>query len=489
MSMPLTREQKIEYLELAEEKRRRGARARHLDFMQYVWRGLDPFAIGFHTRAICARIDKAIADYREGKTTYLLINVHPRSGKTEIISKKLGPHFLGEFPQAEVMQVSYAADLAIRFSAHGRSIITDPLYQSLYPNVKLTEDANQKKDWRLTAGGGLMAAGLQGGLTGNGFALGILDDYCSGRAEAESKVQRDNAWDAFTNDFLTRIAPVGIVIVLATQWHVDDITGRIKQAMADDPAFPRFEIMAFPAKAADYEGEGEYPNEYLFEERYSKQWYETQYATLGKYSASALMDCRPISRSGGRFGVGNIEWLDALPDKPLRWVRVWDLAHTAKQRSGDDPDFTSGTKLAFEKRPGDPVPHLWVAHVFRTREDAAKRDPMIKAIAMADGAQIKQGVEVSLDAKDAFQYFRQAMPQISWYAIQCKRGDKGTRATPLEPIFEAPGHVHVLRGKWNDDWIDELLRFDGLGKDHDDQVDNLSAGYIWLMTQYVGVGG
>ena len=57
------------------------------------------------------------------------------------------------------------------------------------------------------------------------------------------------------------------------------------------------------------------------------------------------------------------------------------------------------------------------------------------------------------------------------------------------PMFEAENHVHVQRAAWNDDWIDELLRFDGTGKDHDDQVDNLSAGYHWQMTQYIGVGG
>jgi predicted phage terminase large subunit-like protein len=68
------------------------------------------------------------------------------------------------------------------------------------------------------------------------------------------------------------------------------------------------------------------------------------------------------------------------------------------------------------------------------------------------------------------------MPQISWKSI-LEKGDKAARATPLEPIFAAPGHVHAERGEWNDAWIDELLRFDGSGRDHDDQIDNLSAGY------------
>lgn len=333
-----------------------------------------------------------------------------------------------------------------------------------------------------------MATGLQGGLTGNGFALGILDDYCAGRAEAESKVQRNNAWEAFTNDFLTRIAPVGIVIVLATQWHDDDITGRIIRAMRDDPDFPRFEMMRFPARAKDYSGEGKYPGEYLFEERYGKDWYLKQYAQLGRYSSAALMDCNPMLRTGGRFSIDNIEWLDAIPsDKKLRWIRTWDLAHTAKERGGDDPDWTAGTKLAFEKVNGDPVPHLWISDVVRTRDEAPERDAKIKAVSRMDGPGVRQCVESSLDAKDAYPYLKRSMPEISWNKVVMGKGDKATRAVPLEPIFEAPGHVHVKRGAWNDEWIDELLRFDGLGKEHDDQVDNLTCGYYYqISSSHVG---
>ena len=42
--------------------------------------------------------------------------------------------------------------------------------------------------------------------------------------------------------------------------------------------------------------------------------------------------------------------------------------------------------------------------------------------------------------------------------------------------------MHLVRGDWNEDWLEEILRFDGSGDGHDDQVDNLSAGYIMLMT-------
>lgn len=473
--------------EAINESRARRALGSHLDFMDYTWAKKEPFLKGFHTRRICAEIDQAMKAFRRGESTYLLVATHPRSGKTDLVSRYLGPHFLGEFSDKEVMQASYQANLAATFSTFGRNIVRSPKYRALYPKVLLSSETNKKDDWVLVdtegqpTGGRLYASGLLSGLTGNGFHLGILDDYCAGRADAESKVFRDKTWAAFTDDFMTRRAPVCICIVLATQWHVDDINGRIKREMAENPDFPQFKVLSFPARSSDYGGEGAYPGEFLFLERYDETWYRSQYATLGPYSSSALFDCNPIVREGGRFDLSMIDWQDEMHvDTDKKWVRVWDLAHTAKQRAGDDPDWTSGTLLAFVQEPDDPVPHLYIANVTRTREGAAKRDPIIEGIAKSDGPYIRQALGHSVDAKDAFEYITSHLPEISWTPI-IEQGDKGARATPLEPIFAAPFHVHVKKGDWKEDWVDELMRFDGTGKGHDDQVDNLSAGYQMMI--------
>jgi predicted phage terminase large subunit-like protein len=405
-----------------------------------------------------------------------------------MVSRYLAPHFLGEFPCDEVMQVTYKAEFAASFSAFGRNVMRSERYKRLYPNIQLSEDTNKKNEWLIAdsngknTGGKLFASGLHSGLTGNGFSLGILDDFCSGRAEAESLVQRNNAWEAFTDDFMTRMAPIGIVIILATQWHWDDIIGRIQKAMQDDDNFPKFESLSFPAKARNYKGEGKYTGKYLFLERFTEDWYKSQYATLGQYSAAALLDCNPQIRTGGQLSTDGIVFQDIkeFPDLfRIKYARIWDLAHTKKQRTKDDPDYTSGTVLAFQEVPGDPVLHLWVKHVMRIREGANKRDAKIKQVATIDGTFIRQAIEDSPDAKDAYQYITKALPQISFNKINISGGDKTVRATPLEPIFETPNHVHVAKGDWNLDWLDEIMKFPG--GTHDDQVDNLSAGYIFLV--------
>lgn len=486
----LTLDEEREFLELSELAFQIDARKNHLDFMRYTWRkGTDdPFVVGFHTRKICERIDKSFADFRKGISTNLLISVHHRAGKTDIVSRYLSPHFLGEFPDKEVMQTSYQARLAGKFSSDARDIVRSAYYKKLYPKIYLSKESNAKADWTLVdvngtpTGGKLFASGLSSGLNGNGYALGILDDYCAGRKQAESLVQRDSAWDAFRSDFSTRTAPVYIRIVLATQWHWDDINGRIRKEMAENPDFPRFEILSFPAKAKDYKGAGKYPGKYLFLERYPESWYKNQYATLGKYGSAALLDCDPQFRTGGVLSTDGIVWVEEkdMPSIDVkRWQRVWDLAHTAKQRAGDDPDWTAGTLHAFERIPGDPVPHLWIRHVERIREGAVKRDDEIKRRIITDGKFVKQYVENTSDAKDACEYIKKLVPEYSVSEVNTAgKGDKLVRATPLEPIFEAKGHVHVMIGSWNDDWLDEIMKFDGSGKQHDDQVDNLSAGWL-----------
>lgn len=489
---PLSAKEELELIRLLELEEKDKIRQSHLRFMQYCWmknKEKEPMLIGFHTRKICQRIDQAFQDFREGKSTYICISVHHRSGKSDIVSRYLGPHFLGEFPNEEVMQVTYSADTSIKFSSFARNIMKSDNYISLYPNVKLSTETNKKNEWLIAdrfgrnVGGKLYASGLHSGLTSNGATCGIVDDYCSGREEAESPVQRNNAWDAFTDDFMTRLAPVHIVVILATRWHWDDVIGRIQQAMKDDSNFPRFEFMTFPAKAVDYETPEDYPGEYLFLERFNKRWYIEQRAILGKYSAAALLDCNPDMRIGGQLSTDGIVFHEPkeIPDVfHLKWARVWDLAHTEKQRQKDDPDWTSGTLLAFEDKPGDPVPHLWVKHVSRIREGATKRDKHIKKIIDMDGPFITQAVENSTESKDAYEYLSNALPAIKWQQVSIAGGDKTVRATPLEPIFEAPGHVHVARGDWNTDWLDEIQKFTGTGNEHDDQVDNLSAGYILL---------
>ena len=443
----------------------------HLNFMAYTWQNKsESFAVGLHTKEICKSIDLAIDKFRQDISSFLVITVPPRHGKSQIVSRTLPAHFLGLFPDCKVILSGHTADLTEGFSEESRDLIKTETYQELFSTVTVDQDNSSKSHWKIAGREGeCYSCGISGSVTGQGGNLIILDDYFRGRAEAESDAARNKIWSAFTDDLMTRRAPVSIVIILATRWHVDDIIGRIEKKMKEDSAFPRFEIKSYPAFSDDYE-EG-----ILFPERFSKTWYTEQKATLGEYASAALLQNSPTVRGGNMFNVDAVvrTKLEDYPD--IQYFRIWDLAHTAKERNKPDPDFTSGTKLGMRTKPGTREWELWIKDVKRMQLKAPERDNQIRHISEADGVYVKIGVEDSIDAKDALATMRTVFNGRRTVLSARGKGDKVVRASVLEPIFEA-GNVHIpVEAPWISDWIAEISAFPNGA--HDDQVDNLSAGY------------
>ena len=175
------------------------------------------------------------------------------------------------------------------------------------------------------------------------------------------------------------------------------------------------------------------------------------------------------------LAVDEINLYDDTTEWPrrLRWMRVVDFAHSERQRSGDDPDWTAATLLAFHKD-ADGALHLYIRHVGRIRGTTVGRDAYLQSLfdSDPDGTEIVlERTTDSIDAVEAWKYSLRGKRRVSTWSPST---DKVVRASWLEPIFEA-GHVHVLRGEWLHEWMDEVRAFPSVA--HDDQVDTLTAGY------------
>lgn len=472
------------------------ARRYLLSFMKRFWRKKgSPLKVGLHTKAICDHIDTAIKNYDKGISSFLIITVPFRHGKSDIVSRYLPAFFIGNHPDDDIMVVTYSGGLSSGFTRFARDIVRTDEYKRIF-NHTISSESSANNNWQLNDGiGVVVGSGIQSGITGKGYNLGILDDYCANRADAESQLIRDKTWESFTNDFFTRQAPVCITIILATPWHIDDVIGRIKNITNEnsrdyDPNFQKFDIISFPAKDGEAEvknnkGEWEVVKyDYLFtpktlstgeviEGRYNEDWYIRQFSALGEYNANALLQCNPMQKSGNYIAVSRIVIHDTEADFPnTKYYRVWDLAHTKKQTIKDDPDWTSGTLLTYTKVEGSW--HLWVKDVSRIRESAGERDKFINNVTELDGESVTIAVENSVDSKDAVNHLQDILRGKRVVKALNINGDKVARASYVEPIFEA-GNVHILKGSWNNEWVRELRDFPN-GK-HDDQVDNLSAGY------------
>jgi predicted phage terminase large subunit-like protein len=455
------------------------ARRHHLDFITYTWTRGEPYVVGRHTRAICDRIDRAIADYRAGRSTFIVVNVPFRHGKSEILSRHLPPHFLGLFPDQHVLLATYSAELAGDHSRDARRIMRSEQYQQVFPGVSVADDSSAADRWGIQGkAGGMFAVGFGGSMTGRGYACGLVDDFLKSREEAESALNRERVWQSFTNDFLTRRAPVSITFVLNTRWHQDDLVGRIQKAMSADPTFPRFEVITFPASS-----DGTFaPDTLLFPERFPAEWYAQQRAALGTYGTASLLQQNPIPRGGNLLKTGKIQIHNSMDEFPadLRYGRAWDLASTVKETLKADPDFTVGLKGAIQDVQG--VPHIWIADVVRGQWEAPERDRRIVLAAQLDGGGVRVGTESVAGYKDTFTRLQQVLAGVATVQAIVPAGDKMVRASPLEPIFEA-GNVHLLRAPWTADFLAELEAFPS--GNHDDQVDALTG--LWIMLQRTGV--
>ena len=318
---------------------RRKAQTDFLAFLAYVWWMPTPLKIGRHTRAICNRLTKACRDYLlYGMTTYLVITLPYRHGKSDMMSRALPPFFLGMCAAKEpnVIMSGYGASLIEGFSSKAQEIIRSEAYQRVFPSIKIGKRASAA-EWSVDGSQSTVyATGLGGSITGKGGNLIGVDDYCKNREEAESKGLRDKLWESFKDDLMTRMnAGGGIVTVCATRWHADDIIGRIKEAMAKDPDYPRFEFLEFPATK-----EGEDGWDTLFPELYDEKWYRTQRTQLGPYSAAALLDCNPVTSETAAF---KEDWIaDTVYSKapPRDTMNVYIFVDGANSKKKDS-DYTT----------------------------------------------------------------------------------------------------------------------------------------------------
>jgi predicted phage terminase large subunit-like protein len=448
------------------------ARRTQLYFMQYLWQVRSrPMVVGYHTQKICDRLDKAIEDFRNGKSTYLIVKVPFRHGKSDIISRYFPPRFLGLFPDEEIIVAAYTSSLVEGFSRFARNIMLDERYRAVFPGVKLSSTDASVKNWGVEGRQGQARwVGIRGSITGKGGSLAIVDDFFKGREEAESSRIRDKVWESIEDDIRSRLAPVHIMIILATPWHIDDPFGRIARNMKENPDFPKFEELKFPARSDVY------PSGYLFPERYSLEWYRGQFARPA-YSVAGLLQCEPIGREGAFFKTDRIEYIQpAQMPRDIVYCRGWDLASTKKTVDKEDPDYTVGIKLGvrWQQLPnGEKIPTVYIDDMVRGRWDAPQRDKTIKATAIADGA-ITIGVEAFGGYKDCYTTLSNALHGLRVVKKLQLPGDKRSKWEVLQAAFEA-GNVYLKRASWNTDFLEEVGLVPGAA--HDDIADAMVVAY------------
>lgn len=215
------------------ELARRTLGRRHLkDFISYTF---SSYKRRPHNEIICDAVELCIY----GVIERLVINCPPQYGKSEILSRRCPPFYLGKFPDKRMMIASYNAALAYNLSRNARDILTSPEYNALFGDlsmyeeaVELSEDSRSVHSWNLAGRrGGMEAAGIGGGLTGKSADFAIIDDPLKDDVDANSEVIREQQFNWYWSVLHTRLSPHAPVILNQTRWNEEDLTGKLlKQA-------------------------------------------------------------------------------------------------------------------------------------------------------------------------------------------------------------------------------------------------------------------
>lgn len=198
-------------------------------------------------------IDQAFKRIASGERLQVMLTCPPRHGKSQRASRWGPLWYLRRNPTHRVMIASYGADLA---DDHGRWVRDYLKDYSSTLGIRLNPASHAANRFDLEAPrgssvrGGMVTAGVGGGLTGKGFNLGIIDDPFKGNDDSGSPAQRDRVYDWYRSVFYTRRAPGASIILINTRWHEDDLSGRLLQnephrwiqidlpAIADSPDDP-----------------------------------------------------------------------------------------------------------------------------------------------------------------------------------------------------------------------------------------------------------
>lgn len=432
-------------------------------FVREAWKVLEPntkLVWSWHLDAICEHLEAVT----RGEITRLLINVPPGSSKSLLVSVmwqawEWGPCGLRSM---RYLTTSFNDGPVKRDTRKCRDLILSEWYQALWPEVKLKRAGETSFE---NTGTGTREGVAFGSLTSQRGDRLVIDDPHSTET-AESPAERTATTRKFREGAQNRLNDQerSAMVVIMQRLHEEDVSGTIKSVGMDfvHLMLPmEFEPARRCETAIGFKDPRTYDGELLDPVRFTRSAVDKLKRDMGSYAYSGQYQQRPSPRSGGMFQRGDFEIVDAVPAGAMR-CRAWDFA-ASKETPGKQPDWTAGLRMA----------HVggvfYIEDVRRDRWTPGDVEKNLKNTASQDGLNVRirmpqdPGAAGKADAGTKLKL-------LAGYDVKALpvSGDKATRAKPASAQAEA-GNVKLVRGPWNDAFLDEVCTFPN--GTFDDQVD------------------
>lgn len=411
------------------------------------------------------------------------ISMPPRHAKTETSMNGLAWRLFND-PSSRNAFCAYSADLA-----RDKSGQIQGRYREAGGEMDPKNTASSK--WYTKYGGGLIAGGVGGPLTGFGITgVGYIDDPIKNREDADSSVMRDKLWGWYQSTFCSRLEPGASTIVVATRWHADDLIGRLH---SKDYEHEKFEDINLPA-VFDHRGMAAderilNPDGFVIPDKFRSDvkalWPEywpllelQRKRSAGEYDWWALYQGMPQPKGAvvfrndpSRFNLKEFT-KNELSKGGFRIIISVDPAATASTRA----DFSVASVQAAIGY-GDKM-QTWLLYVQRGQWTIPALCRNLRAL------QSEWGVPMAIETVGAFKAVPDTLAEtdssLIFLPVELK-GDKFARSQPYAMAWN-DGRFHVpYDAPWASDWVAEHACFTGVNDKNDDQVDAGAHGFAALL--------
>jgi phage terminase large subunit-like protein len=429
-------------------------------------------------RSAPRHLDPLIRSLEDAWTCEVRQTAHapPRHAKTDTVLAYIALT-LKKFPWLTLAYISYEAKFALSKSRVARQ-------WAIQAGVRIAKGADTQAEWRTPEGGGLIAGGIGGPLTGKGVNILLVDDPYKNRQQAESPAWRSMTQDWWGDVAETRIEPGGSAFVFHTRWNPDDLIHYITTG-EDGPNWrPHIKLQAI-----DDHGRALWPERWPVEALRSKM--------ANPFTWASLYQGDPRPRGGKVFEAAPSFYAQLPPT--MRTGLGGDFAYTEKKwsdfsvivamaRSGDDYYV-----LDVLRRRGKIEDFVLAAESFRLRY---AHSPFVAFIGGQEGGivgMLNAGVSV-IDAETQQPRLSRPLNCTPLHATT----DKFQRAQPVSAVWNQ-GRIHlpetqrelilpdgtrewkpVPGTEWVPEYLDEISSFTGLKDPHDDQVDATAGAFLAL---------
>lgn len=452
---------------LNQELLRRTLLASFPAFVEHFWVEVEPktpLSWNWHLDELCDLVQHSQRRPSDNR----IVNIPPGSMKSLLMSVMARAWLWARDPSLRFLTASYSGHLSVRDNVRVRQLVESERFQSMFPNVQLTDDQNQKTKFSTTVGGWSIATSVGGAGTGEHPDYIIIDDPLSA-LQAESAADRATANNWLDGTISTRGVTRGVrVWVVMQRLNENDCTQHLlNRGGYTKTCFP----MRFEKENADPRDHRTKDGELLWPDLFDEKKVRKLEIALGEYGTAGQLQQRPAPAGGGLFKRIWFEnsYVDKIPNSIRRRCRGWDTAATQ-----DGGDWTVGVRMS-EGADG----YFYIEHVVREQLGPAGVESLILSTAMMDGTAtaIREEQEGGSAGKSVIFSRARLLKGYAYSHVSLTR-NKVLRAQAFRAQCEA-GNVRILRGEWTEQFLDELCAFPtGL---HDDQVDASSAAFNALL--------